>query len=333
MERLGHLHPLMIHFPIGLLLVASFLNIYAHFANKDFDQVIHISLWLGFLFSLLACVSGWFLSNYTEQASNPLFWHQWSGIMTCLLSGIALRFQKWRLYFSFILIGIVSLTGHLGSVLTYGDNYFSLAQKKVVALLAPIQAKSLVLPREPQPVSSRSLAPPIVVPPRIDAPNPSLLQEFQARQISLVAHGDHGLSANFVMVKNDFSVVFRDFQKLAPWVTQLKLANQKNIDFSLMSQFTHVEDLDLSKTNLANADLIYIRTLNNLQRLNLHGTKVSDEGLASLMALKHLKKVYVWQSSLSSQALEKWKQANPGLVIENGNFSFAKPDTSKPLTR
>jgi hypothetical protein len=51
------------------------------------------------------------------------------------------------------------------------------------------------------------------------------------------------------------------------------------------------------------------------------------------MAMKNLKKVYVWQSSLSPQALEKWKQVNPELLIETGQFSFVKPDSLKTLTR
>jgi hypothetical protein len=120
---------------------------------------------------------------------------------------------------------------------------------------------------------------------------------------------------------------------LAPWVVQLKLANHKSVDFSLLKNFSRLEDLDVSKTNLGDGDLVYLRELTQLKRLNLVGTQVSDSGLGNLMAIKNLKKVYVWQSSLSPQALEKWKQANPDLLIETGQFSFVKPDSLKTLTR
>ena len=167
----------------------------------------------------------------------------------------------------------------------------------------------------------------------LEAFDVGLVQEFQAKQISLVEQEENRLSANFLHVKNDFVGIFREFQKLAPWVVQLKLANQKSVDFSLFKNFSKLEDVDVSKTNLDNGDLVYLRELKQLKRLNLVGTQVSDAGIGNLMAMKNLKKVYVWQSSLSPQALEKWKQVNPELLIETGQFSFVKPDSLKTLTR
>ena len=103
METLGHLHPWLIHFPIGLLLVASILIIYSHIAKKEFESFIHIGLWVGFVFSILASISGWLLSNNSEQDHQALLWHQWTAISTCLITGLVLFFKKWRFYLSFIL--------------------------------------------------------------------------------------------------------------------------------------------------------------------------------------------------------------------------------------
>jgi uncharacterized membrane protein len=334
METIGHLHPLLIHFPIGLLLAASVLIIYARIAKKDFDSFIQISLWVGFVFSMMASVSGWVLSNFSQQDANSLLWHQWTAIATCFLAALLVFLKKWRFHLSFILFGAICFTGHLGSVLTYGEGYFSLAQKKVATFLAPEPKKTLGTKREAHiEIKKRSLAlssSPIEI---LDAPNSQWVQEFQARQISIVEQNDRFLSANFLHIKNDFDGVFFDFQKLAPWVVQLKLANQKNIDFTLLKNFTKLSDLDLSKTNFVDGDLVYLRDLAQLKRLNLVGTHVSDAGLSRLMALKSLKKVYVWQTLLSAQAVEKWKQANPNLEIETGQFSFVKPDSLKTITR
>ena len=333
METLGHLHPLLIHFPIGLLLAACVLTIYAHFSKKEFESFIQISLWVGFVFSVLASCSGWLLSNFSTQDPQSLFWHQWTAIFTCILTGLVLFLKKWRFYLSFLLFSAICFTGHLGSVLTYGEGYFSLAEKKVIALLAPVAAKPLEISQETAIPMEKANLQTVPVEGISEAPNPEWIQAFQAKQISLIEQGDHGLSANFLHVKNDFSSVFKDFQKMAPWVTQLKLAHQKNIDFALLKNFTQVQDVDLSNTNLVDGDLVYLRNLSQLKRLNVVGTQISDAGLNSLIGLKNLKKVYVWQSSMSAQAIEKWKQANPNVEIETGQFSFVKPDSIKPLIR
>ena len=335
METLGHLHPLLIHFPIGLLVAASVLIIYARIAKKDFESFIQISLWVGFVFSILACVSGWLLSNFSQHDAQALLWHQWAAISTCILAALVLFLKEWRLYLSFILLGAICFTGHLGSVLTYGEGYFLVTQKKLIALLAPVPKikslePSLESHEEVKKISLASSSKPIE---NLTALNSQWVQEFQARQISLVQQSEHGLSANFLHVKTDFPGVFFDFQKLAPWVVQLKLSNHKNIDFALLKNFKQLSDLDLSKTNLVDGDLVYLRELPQLKRLNLVGTQISDAGLSQLMAMKSLKKVYVWQSLLSAQAVEKWKQKNPSLEVETGQFSFVKPDSLKPVTR
>lgn len=336
METLGHLHPWLIHFPIGLLLVASILIIYSHVAKKEFESFIQIALWVGFVFSILASISGWLLSNNSEQDHQALLWHQWTAISTCLITGLVLFFKKWRFYLSFILFGAICFTGHLGSVLTYGEGYFLFVQKKISSIVGPVIKKSVVS----DPLIGDDVVEfnePLVTSPAreevLEAFDAGLVQEFQAKQISLVEQEENRLSANFLHVKNDFVGIFREFQKLAPWVVQLKLANQKSVDFSLFKNFSRLEDVDVSKTNLDDGDLVYLRELKQLKRLNLVGTQVSDAGIGNLMAMKNLKKVYVWQSSLSSQALEKWKQVNPELLIETGQFSFVKPDSLKTLTR
>ena len=129
---LGHFHPLVVHLPIGFLLLAGIME---YFSGKPqyakLEGAISFTLLLGALSAIVSALFGWFLANEGAYASSTLFWHRWLGIGVAVLSTIAWAIKSERLkaaptVYKGSLGGIMLLlviTGHLGGNLTHGSSY------------------------------------------------------------------------------------------------------------------------------------------------------------------------------------------------------------------
>ena len=128
---MGTLHPLVVHLPIGILLLNALLVFlskrekYAHLSAS-----IPLILLLGAISSVAACATGWILSQNGDYTEGVLSYHKWMGIATAAAS-LVLYFSKkyhnpwlWAL----LVIGI-SITGHFGGTLTHGEHYLFGTQK------------------------------------------------------------------------------------------------------------------------------------------------------------------------------------------------------------
>lgn len=133
---LGRFHPLIVHLPIGFLIMAALLQLYAlKIKNRslNLDHTIAYTLFWGTLASLGAIVIGWLLSLQGGYDSNLLFWHKWVGILVTLLSlfGWLLKTERIRLQKSvffivlFFILVLIGVTGHLGGSLTHGETYLT----------------------------------------------------------------------------------------------------------------------------------------------------------------------------------------------------------------
>ncbi|MEX2232395.1 MAG: c-type cytochrome domain-containing protein [Cyclobacteriaceae bacterium] len=136
---LGRLHPLIIHLPIGFLLLAIiFDGISYHKKYGYLIRAVPFTLLIGFASAAAACVLGFMLSftgDYDDQILNN---HKFSGISLTLTAGIlyvmtTTAFRKIismpRALFSGLSIATLFLlgyTGHQGASLTHGNNYISL---------------------------------------------------------------------------------------------------------------------------------------------------------------------------------------------------------------
>ena len=133
---LGRLHPLVVHLPIGFLLLAgvfdamSYRSGYAHL-----KPAVSFTLLAGFVAAVLACLFGYLLSRTGDYDPAILNLHMISGIVLAVFSGLLFftttsRFRAvYQLpsgWFSGLLAGLVLLiayTGHQGGNLTHGSNY------------------------------------------------------------------------------------------------------------------------------------------------------------------------------------------------------------------
>ena len=137
----GRLHPLVLHFPVALLLIA---------AAVEFVRVFHDDTRLGrltvFLVALgaagavVAAVTGWVFAHesHPRQSMRPtLTWHRWLGVVTAALSLLAwAAAHRWvddprrgarglRRSIVWLTAVILIVTAHLGALLVWGTDYFS----------------------------------------------------------------------------------------------------------------------------------------------------------------------------------------------------------------
>lgn len=127
-QTIGRLHPLLVHLPIGILLLSAlfyFLSRKPRF--NTLDTAVSISLLIGFLTALLSVITGYGLSLNGDYADTAVAKHQWAGIVTVALTGLVwyLRVRKNTLEMAswFLMLAGLFLTGHWGGSLTHGEGY------------------------------------------------------------------------------------------------------------------------------------------------------------------------------------------------------------------
>ncbi len=132
LQFIGHFHPVLVHLPIGILLIACLFQwLVVKESYKKIQPAIGIALFLGMVSAILSCITGYILSNggdYNEQLVDR---HQWLGISVAAVSilqyylyrrSINAGFAKW---IALLLVVLIIITGHLGGSLTHGSDYLT----------------------------------------------------------------------------------------------------------------------------------------------------------------------------------------------------------------
>jgi len=135
---LGRTHPMIVHFPIALLLMAAVLEIFSRTNfNSTLRPGIHILVFAGALSASVSALFGWLLFTQDELEGDLVTIHQvlgnitaLLGIVTALLLFLARKRNQpalitwYRILLFTSAIG-VSVAGHFGASLTHGDDYLS----------------------------------------------------------------------------------------------------------------------------------------------------------------------------------------------------------------
>ena len=136
-QFLGRLHPLLVHFPIGLLVVALFMELLTIGGKrKGLREGTHWIVYMGTVFAVFSAFFGWLLQTQEDYNGELVDNHQYTGIATAILAlftTILLRFTiKGKLpnfiaYRTALTATVVLLTiaGHLGASLAHGEDYLS----------------------------------------------------------------------------------------------------------------------------------------------------------------------------------------------------------------
>ena len=123
LEFIGHLHPVIVHLPIGILLLGVLMMVYQHYTKVDLRTPISLAFLVGSISAVMACIAGWILSNSGEYDALLVQKHQWTGISTAVIGLLVYFLKQYRKLLAVILTLLVFITGHYGGTLTHGENY------------------------------------------------------------------------------------------------------------------------------------------------------------------------------------------------------------------
>jgi len=143
---IGHMHPLLVHLPIGLLLAGFLLHwLSRNGKNPSLRPALLPLYFAGFLTAILSCISGYILSLQEEYDAELLNTHQWMGIgvaITSFVLFLGIRGLRWFRPYSKI-IAIILFTGiiytaHLGGELTHGSNFLFASSEENTSSFKPL---------------------------------------------------------------------------------------------------------------------------------------------------------------------------------------------------
>jgi uncharacterized membrane protein len=125
---LGRFHLILLHFPIGILLLVAILEFIAHKKNNsEGKKVTQFLLLAGVGVSIATAYFGWLLSGKADYDPKLMFWHKWLGLGTVSLTVLIWYFRNSPWYLPLLGVSVVSLlaTGHYGGALSHGENYLT----------------------------------------------------------------------------------------------------------------------------------------------------------------------------------------------------------------
>lgn len=133
---LGSWHPLLVHLPIGMLIMAFLLEWMARIEKyAAFRPAVPAILLAGSIAAILSCLAGYFLSLGGGYNDSTLGWHKWLGIGVALFASFTWALKRFpgllprlkTLHFPMLVFLMLLLTaaGHYGGSLTHGSDYLS----------------------------------------------------------------------------------------------------------------------------------------------------------------------------------------------------------------
>lgn len=137
-QFLGRLHPMMVHFPVALLVVAFIVEFFVGANRKvGLRQGIHIMLTGGALSAVLSVALGLMLAETEAYSGDLLTWHKWTGLATAVLAVVVALLHRSMLrrdqptasgaYRTLLITTVlgVSVAGHLGASMTHGETFLT----------------------------------------------------------------------------------------------------------------------------------------------------------------------------------------------------------------
>lgn len=138
---LGRFHPVIVHFPIALSILAALAAVVGRFrASEPFRHTARIAMHGAAITAIPAILLGWFAAAATPHPGLDavLAWHRWLGtaagaglIAVAVCTELAYRqvnHSRWTwlaIIGSVVMALVVGLVGHLGGILVFGPEHFA----------------------------------------------------------------------------------------------------------------------------------------------------------------------------------------------------------------
>lgn len=136
LQPVGRMHPLMLHFPIVILVMAMLLEFFRSrkdvSGNTFYVKASHILLLTGALLAGITVIMGFLLSREEGYAGDTLLWHKWTGVAIFFIASLIYFIRNTSWYSApvskagaIVTVLVVILSGHYGASLTHGENFIS----------------------------------------------------------------------------------------------------------------------------------------------------------------------------------------------------------------
>lgn len=131
-EFIGHFHPLLVHLPIGILLIALLLMWLSHkHKYQSLKPAVPVVLLGGTVTAAASCLTGYALSISDDYDKTTVSWHLWMALAVLFVSFLLYlkernaQFAVNKNLLAVALLILIGITGHLGGSLTHGSGYIT----------------------------------------------------------------------------------------------------------------------------------------------------------------------------------------------------------------
>ncbi len=298
---LGHLHPLIVHLPIGFLILAVVFEFLSYARPYEaLKRAVPFVLFLGFLSASIAALFGYLLAQGSGYDLETLSDHQLYGILLAVVSGIlslftcssielAMRLKR-RTFSSLMLIMflLVCYTGHLGGSLTHGKDYISLdifgnstsgkiqgGENGLTTVQANADIPFLIDLKALDSLKTKG----VIVRIMLHAP----------LQLDVTIPAGSGIK---------MTQIASQLRSISNQVIWLNLSGNglTDQDLDFLPLMTNLEKLRLEKNPITDHIAGQLKGLDKLQAINLNDTKITAVCLDQLKQMPNLKRVYSWHT-------------------------------------
>lgn len=312
LEFIGRFHPVLVHLPIGILLLAFLFEVLGRRERwTTLQPAVPFILMLGAVAAGFSCITGWLLSRSGEYESDLVNRHQWLGIGVAIISFSAYwlkikRFSKAYTLASLLLMPGILLTGHWGMSLTHGESYLT--------------TSGIEETEEEETAATATGIPDIKVSP----PSTEAMSALRKEGVVVLPLGKDQpfLSLNFVNVVTVTPAMRKSMESLQENVIWLKWTGMALNDstLSLIPGFQNLTRLSLDHTNIGDASLVHLQQSKRLVYLNLVGTNVSSKGLETLGGLPDLRQLFLYQTGVTTNDTAVLRTKLPHVQIDLGGY-------------
>ncbi len=137
LQVVGRMHPLVLHFPIVLLIISWVLLLFRRRLEQQipsFKSVIDAMVYGSALLLAITVIMGLLLSQEGGYEGNTYDWHKYTGVALSLLTLALVGYARYRQadrYHRGFVVGmnisllLLLLVGHFGAELTHGENFIT----------------------------------------------------------------------------------------------------------------------------------------------------------------------------------------------------------------
>ena len=155
------------------------------------------------------------------------------------------------------------------------------------------------------------------------------------RLVAPVSQGSPALAVSFFSKSGFDSKSIDELSEIKDQIVSLRMSRMpvKDADFSKISKFESLQNLDLNFTDITGSGLKELTGLKSLKSLSLSGTKVTLTQVRPIVSLKSLEELTIWNTSFSEKDIQELKKMNKRIKIITGfkDVGTAPIQLSQPL--